>query len=882
MTKKLRPYQQEMKSGIYQAWEDGHKNVLCVMPTGGGKCLGVDTPVLLHDGSILKVQDVKSGDLLMGPDSKPRRVLSTCKGQSDLYKVTPLKGDSWVCNDVHVLSLVHSQTSATIDIQLDEYLKKSKNFKHLHKQFRVGVEFPSREVPFDPYFLGLFLAEGTYCRPHITNPDKEIIEYLRSWSNTNGMKMSEAEGQGCASIGFADIKQGWNKNKVTRMAKTCTSKENRWIPNEFLINSEEVRLKLLAGLLDGDGYLHHNNFEIITKYPSLNDDILYLARSLGFAAYSHRTVKKIKSLDFQGEYFRISISGDTDRIPNIVARKKAHPRKQIKDVLRVGFSVDEIGRGDYYGFTLDGDGRFLLGDFTVTHNTVTFCSIAIDMAVTATDKSPTAIMVHRKELVSQICLTLAEEGINHNIIAPRPVILGIVAAQRQLLKKQHYDYNAPVTVISVDTLNARILKHEKWAKGIKLWITDEAAHLLKENKWGRAVKYFPNARGLGVTATPERLDKRGLGSHVDGVFDTMVEGPNTKWMIDNGFLCKYKIVIPESDYRLHLKESSGDGDYSKEAMIVASQKSHIVGDVVKNYIKFAKGKQAIVFASDIGAGNRMEKEFVDAGITAKILTGITDDSVRLKSLIEYRDKNIQVLINVDLFDEGLDVPGIECVIMARPTKSLGKYLQMVGRGLRIAKGKPFLILVDHVGNVKEHGLPDSRRKWTLDRITKRKKKLNLIRICRNWECNSPFDRILTECPYCGLKDEPKKPGDGGGRVSPKTVDGDLVMLDPDTLRELEANTKLESPASLASRVERAAGAPAGKRAMSNQIERIETQKKLAEVVAKWAGVMRHRQGLSDRQIHKQFFIDYDETISEILAKPKAEMIWYIEELEGKL
>lgn len=533
--------------------------------------------------------------------------------------------------------------------------------------------------------------------------------------------------------------------------------------------------------------------------------------------------------------------------------------------------------------------------------TVLFCSIAIDLAFSG-ERLPTAIMVHRKELVQQISLTLAEEGINHNIIAPRPTILGIVAAQRKIFKKQFYDYNSIVTVLSVDTLNSRILKHEKWAKSIKFWITDEAAHLLKENKWGKAVGYFKNAIGLGVTATPERLDKRGLGSHADGVFDKIVEGPTTRWLIDQGFLCKYKIAIPESDYRLHLKESSNDSDYSKEAMIVASQMSHIVGDVVENYKKFADGKQAIVFASDIGAGQRMEQKFKSAGIPAKLLTGETEDGVRLNGLLDFKDKKIKVLINVDLFDEGLDVPGIDVVIMARPTKSLSKYLQMIGRGLRpvFAEGydtssqegrlaaqaagtKPFALIIDHVGNVTEHGLPDSVRRWTLDRIIKRRKKLNLIRICSNWACSSPFDRLMTKCPYCGQEDVPGKRGsEGGGRVSPSQVDGDLVMLDIDTLRNLEAMTRLEDPGTVAARVGKVAGKYAADKAMKNQIERIATQKKLAEIVAKWAGKQRHLRGLTDRQIHKLFYLQFERTITECMSEPTASMNETISTLEGEL
>lgn len=510
-----------------------------------------------------------------------------------------------------------------------------------------------------------------------------------------------------------------------------------------------------------------------------------------------------------------------------------------------------------------------------------FSTIAMDMAL-GQNKFPTAILVHRKELVQQISLTLAEEGIVHNIIAPRSVILGIVAAHRRVLNRQFYDYNALITVVSVDTLNSRILKHEKWAKSIRLWITDEAAHLLKNNKWGRAVDYFPNAIGLGVTATPRRLDKKGLGRHADGVFDTMVEGPNSRWLIENGFLCRYKIAIPPSDYRQFLRKASDTADYSKEAMTEASNRSHIVGDVVKNYQLFADGKQAILFASDIATGRRMEKSFTDQGITAKLLTGETDDKERLDAMLDFRDKKTKVLLNVDLFDEGLDVPGIECVIMARPTMSLSKYLQMVGRGLRPTKGKEHLIIIDHVGNVgfgenTNHGLPDSRRKWTLDRIIKRRDKTNFIRICSNVMCNAPYDRVLTACPWCGTE-AIKGSGGGGGKTPPIEVDGDLHLVDCDILRELEAMTQLDDPGVVGKRAGFAAGPGAAQSAMKNQMARIETQKELVNAIAKWAGIQRHH-GYSDRMIHKRFFLEYDATISEKLAEPRAEMLATIEQLK---
>lgn len=529
--------------------------------------------------------------------------------------------------------------------------------------------------------------------------------------------------------------------------------------------------------------------------------------------------------------------------------------------------------------------------------TKTFSSIAIDKAIVPfVGKLPTAILVHRKELVQQISLTLAEEGIVHNIIAPQSVISQIIGAQRIKFRRQFYDYNSVVTVISVDTLNARILKHENWAKSIRLWITDEAAHVLRENKWGRAVSYFPNAIGLGVTATPERLDKRGLGTHADGVFDVMVEGPSARWGIENGFLSNYKIVVPKSDYVDKLKEASDGSDFSKDSMRRAAAGSHIVGDVVENYLKFAAGKQVIVFADSYATGEEIEKKFIERGVAAKLLTAENTDKERFEALTAFSEKKIKSLINIDLFDEGLDVPGIDVVSFARPTMSLSKCLQMCGRGLRpvYAKGfdlsttegrlaaiaagpKPYALLIDHVGNIgtadrSRHGLPDARRKWTLDRIIRRRGTVSLIRICSNPKCNAAYDRALTECPYCQRPFEPERSGGGGGgKPTLEQVDGDLFLLDPETVRQMEAETHLEDPGEVARRVGLVAGPDAATRAMRAQRERIDKQKELSQVIALWAGKQKHYYGYRNRSIHKNFYLEFGMTITEALSETTKEM-----------
>lgn len=245
-------------------------------------------------------------------------------------------------------------------------------------------------------------------------------------------------------------------------------------------------------------------------------------------------------------------------------------------------------------------------------------------------------------------------------------------------------------------------------------------------------------------------------------------------------------------------------------------------------------------------------------------------SNRLGTLVTRRKGKVVILGNC---------PGIECVIMARPTKSLSKFLQMIGRGLRPAPNKEYLIVIDHVGNVTEHGLPDQKREWTLDRITKKRDKVNLIRICSNILCNAPFDRTLSVCPWCGTEVPKPVPGDGG-RVSPSEVDGDLDLLDPETLREMYEKSELESPESVARRVGVAAGAPAGIKAAKNQLARIETQKQLVNKIAKWAGHWRHL-GYSDRSIHKRFYILFEKTITEALSEPRADMLVTMERLEGE-
>lgn len=396
----------------------GHTYVFAGAP-GIGKCLGRGTPVLLYDGSIKPVEEIRIGDQLMGPDSEPRRVLSTTVGRGSLYKVRPVKGDPWICNDAHVLTLTGTRDhrGQTIDTALIDHIRKIRTkgrerdrLDRDWKLFRVPVIFPEQDVAVEPYLVGLWIGDGTFKTATITNGEPEIHGYCKKIAPKYGcnVRIRPDPRNHAVDILFSK-KSSCSRNTLrTFFRKECSSSGKKRIPSNYLINNESTRLALLAGILDTDGYLTFGTYELTTVSAQLRDQYLFLARSLGFAAYASKKIGTIKSRGFSGVYWRICISGDVDRIPCKVKRRKAKPRKQIKRHLVTGFDAQPIGDGDYYGFTLDGDGRFLLGDFTVTHNTTRLVEAA---ACIAAQQGWLALYVCGEEPKEDVKRTLRESGV---------------------------------------------------------------------------------------------------------------------------------------------------------------------------------------------------------------------------------------------------------------------------------------------------------------------------------------------------------------------------------------------------------------------------------------------------------------------------------------
>jgi len=358
---------------------DRSENVFLSGVAGTGKCLGHGTPVLMADGRVLPVERVWQGDRLVGPDGRARTVLGTSTGWGPLYRVIPKKGGAWVCNDVHVMTLVRSSRGdgRPVDIPLDKWMAMGPSVRYDYKLFSVGVgafEGAPADLPVDPYFLGLWFGDGTKATRAlveggeplaITKPDPEVRVACDEAAAAWGLRVvvrGEAANPTLGLVGMPGARNGL-LDAIRDLVGT-----RMVVPNAYTRAPREQRLAFLAGFLDADAELSCNCFIITQKRRDWAEAIWFTARSLGFCATI--TTRTSRSQDgYEGIYHVVTISGDVDLIPTRIPRRQASPRRQIKGATRTGFDVEPLGDGAYYGFTLDGDGRFLLGDFTVTHNT---------------------------------------------------------------------------------------------------------------------------------------------------------------------------------------------------------------------------------------------------------------------------------------------------------------------------------------------------------------------------------------------------------------------------------------------------------------------------------------------------------------------------------
>lgn len=395
-----------------------------------GKCFKINTLVRMYDGSVKKIQDIKDGEYVMGNDSKPRLVYGTTSGEEEMYQIIPNRGNPFTVNKSHIIYAQYTKSknkyvkgvgkvsdgvvTSPIKFTVEEYLSFSDSKKRALQIERTGWEYDERLINIDPYFLGVWLGDGSSRNCEITNEDEEIIDYLKDFSVKCGLNyhnygqksnkgvmlrhsISQRNAQRLRYNGIeyetkTDLMSALGKNKKTPLRGfglyekgeielleykdnwlwdemiSLNLKNNKHIPIDYKINNRENRLKLLAGILDSDGCLvtkngisKHFKLTFSNKYPELIKDVKELIQSLGFSCNEAQESRSNATL--------FTIFGDIHLIPTRVKRKQAQKVERKYNSLLSGFTVKSVGVDKYYGFAVDDNHLFLLEDGTIVHNT---------------------------------------------------------------------------------------------------------------------------------------------------------------------------------------------------------------------------------------------------------------------------------------------------------------------------------------------------------------------------------------------------------------------------------------------------------------------------------------------------------------------------------
>lgn len=703
----LRNYQKQASDAAVRLFTGkADKNGLIILPTG---CHAKGSSVLTSDGVCIKVEDVKVGDFLLGNDGTPRKVLELHNGVDDMYKVTPIKGEPFVVNGGHILHLYKTNEGKGYnscqprydEISVKEYVVKSANYKHLHKLHRVSqIDFGNDKYLFDPYFVGLYLGDGCCINGlNITTQREEVVEYLREFARTYGLGFRAAEkrnGENKAKSYFFPYAFANNNTpnplQVTIRGLGLEGKVagDKFIPHQYKVASVEDRFSLLAGLLDTDAFYdkEKNTFEYCSKSKRLADDVVFVCRSLGFFAQIGKT-KVVK-----GEsYYRIQISGDLNLIPTKVAIRQGRARKQKKSVLVTGFSVEYLGRGEYFGFTLDGNHLYCDNQFFIHHNSGKSLVIA-DIASRL--EGPLLVFQPSKEILQQNFAKLQSYGI--------------------------FDcgcYSASVGCKDINRITfatiGSVMNHMSDFDCFKNIIIDECHYV--NSKAGQYKQFIEakNRQVVGLTATPYRLDCAEGGSILKfltrvrpRIFSKVIYCCQIGELLSKGYLADLHYYdLTALDLR-RVRSNSTGADYDERSLLAEYERCGFYDKLSNTVVKVLQPKSGIprkgvlVFTAFTKEARQLVDKLQSIGVNAAIVTGETPKKERETILEGFKKREIKVVANVGVLTTGFDYPALDTVVLARPTKSLGLYYQMVGRAIRPFDGKDGWI-VDLSGNYSRFG-----------------------------------------------------------------------------------------------------------------------------------------------------------------------------------
>lgn len=357
----------------------------------------------------------------------------------------------------------------------------------------------------------------------------------------------------------------------------------------------------------------------------------------------------------------------------------------------------------------------------------------------ANDKGAKVLfLVHRREILFQVSRYLDNQLIPHGVI----------------LAGEDYDYGNNVELATVQTISRRMKRIDYQPADV---IVIDEAHHATADVYMDVVKTHQKNLVVGFTATPCRQNGLGLGH----LFDHMVTVATIEELTRDGYLVPIRYYAPDEPDLSGVKIVGGD--YSERQLEQVMAKPKLVGDVVENWVRLAEGRQTVVFTTTVAHSVMVCDAFNAVGIPAEHVDGKTDKDERAAVLDRFRNGDTRILCNCAVFTEGVDIPDISCVVMARPTKSLSLYLQCVGRGMRPAEDKADMILIDHAGACYEHGPVHEITEWTLDEKTRNTNKKNDERKEKEQRhitcdvCSRVYSGQI-KCPDCGTIPEAKRMG----------------------------------------------------------------------------------------------------------------------------
>ena len=643
----FRPFQEEIINSVITG-----NDVFVVAPTSFGKCFSGDTNIIMYDGSVKNIKDILPDDLLMGPDSKPRKVLNTTTGLDYLYEIKTHKGDVLKVNKEHILSLRHTSkeyNGRIVNISVEDYLKQTDNFKHLHKLYKTDcIHYPQKDYgKLDPYFVGVWLGDGTTTDTSITTADQEVKEYLYEYSkifhNFYISSHSKFNNEATTYL-LTPGKTGPNGNELRNLLKKYNLLGNKHIPFDFKTGSKEQRLSLLAGIIDTDGSYNGSCYDLVFKVEKLAKDIVDVARSLGFSCYCKPCQKTCTNNGKIGTYYRLCIGGDNlHEIPCKIEKKKSK-KKTLKhfNTLNLGFTITRtIEKEAYYGFAVDADHLFLTDNYVVVHNSSiyqvpTMCMEGITIVI-----SP-LIALQADQVTNSQAIGIPAACLNSELgTKEKRTLLHLL--QNKLVKLL---YVAPETFFSEGFVPFyETLKQQK----INFIAVDESHSASQYSDFRPAYTriheardMFPGIPLLAVTATADRRIKTDILKYC-------------------GFTNKYE------EFKVPLDRSNLKYNISFDQLSISTQCLEIVK-------KFSKDTAGIIYFNTRKSAEEITKFLKMCGYDVACYHAGLKKTDKNKAQEDFKNGTVKIMCATTAFGMGVDAR-VDYVICAQTSQSMEDFVQ---------------------------------------------------------------------------------------------------------------------------------------------------------------------------------------------------------------